>query len=575
MNTILHLLRNYKKLISITILFIFLQTLGTLYIPTLTSKIINNGIVEGNVRNIVSYGAFMLLTAALTVTASIICCWFSTNISSGFSRDLREQIFDKIQKLSINDFNKINTASMITRATSDVNLIGQSTMMFVQMLLPAPIMAIIGLVLAFHKNKTMSLIILVTMFVFLLIIAVMGKKIIPLFKLIQIKMDSINRLLRETIIGVRVIRAFNREKYEKKRIDAAFYDYADNAIKINKFFAFMFPIIMLTMDLGIVCILWFGGKMVVKGTLQIGDILAMTEYCILILYSFIMGSFAFIYLPRTMVSLERIGEIFDILPEIEDRKEELKKPTEYAHIQFCNVTFQYPNAEEPVLSDLSFQSNSGEITAIIGGTGSGKSTIANLILRFFEVQTGSIKVDGIDVRDFSQKELRDKIGFIPQKTFLFSGTISQNIKYGKQTATQEEIEHAAKVAQAHDFIIGMNLSYDSYVSQSGNNLSGGQKQRLAIARALIRKPEIYIFDDSFSALDFETDAKLRKALKSEIGNSTLIIIAQRISTIMNADRIIVLDEGKIVGIGKHEALMESCPVYKQIAASQLNASRCS
>jgi ATP-binding cassette subfamily B protein len=409
-----------------------------------------------------------------------------------------------------------------------------------------------------------------TVVIFLLIAALLGKKVIPLFKLIQKKMDNINRTLRENVIGVRVIRAFNREQYEKSRVDAASSDYADNAIRINKMIAVLQPIAMLIINGGIIGILWLGGVRTADGAVQIGDIMAMVEYCFLILIFLIMGVIMFLYIPRAQACADRINEILTIDPEISDMTVPQSKKRGFAHLEFRDVTFRYPNAEEPVLCNLNFESNSREVTAIIGGTGSGKSTIASLILRFFEIESGSIMLDGVDIRALLQKELRDKIGFVPQKTFLFSGTIAENIRYGMENATQEQVEHAAKVAQAHDFITEMEQGYYSHVAQGGSNLSGGQKQRLAIARALIRKPELYIFDDSFSALDFSTDAKLRRALKKEVGSSTSIIVAQRVSTIMDADRIIVLEDGKIVGVGKHEILMKTCEVYRQIAASQLS-----
>lgn len=567
---LVHFLKPYKKSIIAVFIFTFIQTLGTLYIPTLTAEIVNSGVAKGDISYIMKIGLFMLLTAGLTGIVAVLGSKLSADVSSGFAKDIREAMFIKAQEFSMNDFNKIGTASIITRTTSDVTLIGQTTIMLLQMLLPAPIMTIAGLFLAFSKDKVMALIIVVTMMAFLLVALLLGKRVIPLFKLIQIKMDNINRILRERIIGVRVIRAFNREKYEKNRIDAAAADYADNAIKINKIIAALLPLVMMIINLGVIFILWIGGKKVLNGNMQIGDIMAMIEYCFLILYFLIMGVMMFMYIPRAQVCADRINEVLDMPNEIVDGRSKSLERKEYAHLEFRNVTFQYPNAEEPVLNNLSFESKAGEITAIIGGTGSGKSTIASLIPRFFEIQSGSIMVNGIDIRNMSQKELRDKIGLVPQKAFLFSGTISENIRYGKKEATQEEIEHAAKVAQAHDFITNLEQGYESYVAQGGNNLSGGQKQRLSIARALIRRPEIYIFDDSFSALDFKTDAKLRKALKSETGSSTVIIVAQRISTIMDAHRIIVLEDGKIVGMGRHEELIKSCDVYKQIAASQLS-----
>lgn len=562
-------LKNYKSTFVALILFTFLQTLGTLYIPTLTAAIVNNGVLRGNISYIAKVGAIMLLISVLTGGITVWITRMSADASARISRDIRQAVFEKVQLFSVNDFNKIGTASMITRATSDVTLIGDTTIMFIIMLLPAPIMAIGGLCLAFLKDKVLAMIIVTTMIIFLIIALLMGKKVIPLFKQVQIKMDSINGLFRETVIGVRVIRAFNREKYEKSRVDAASSAYAENAVRINKMIAILEPIAMIIINGGIICILWIGGVRAGAGVMQIGDIMAMIEYCFLILIFLIIGVMIFMYVPRAQACAERIDEILAINPEIIDGAVTEDEKGENAHLQFEHVTFQYPNAEEPILSDITFQSKAGEITAIIGGTGSGKSTITNLILRFFDVQGGCIKIDGVDIRKLPQKVLRNKVGYVPQKNFLFSGTVAENIRYGMEDATQVQIEHAAQVAQAHDFITALDQQYESYVAQGGNNLSGGQKQRLAIARALIRKPEFYIFDDSFSALDFKTDAKLRQALRNEINNATVVMVAQRINTIMDADQIIVLEDGKIAGIGQHKELMKSCEVYKQIAASQL------
>ncbi|MDU7337501.1 MAG: ABC transporter ATP-binding protein [Clostridium sp.] len=562
-------LKPYKVPLITLIVLTFTMTVGTLYIPTLTADIVNKGILVGNVPYIIKTGAFMLLVSALTGGVTVWSNRLGADISARLARDIRGAIFTKAQTFSLNDFNKVGTASMITRATSDVTLIGDSTVLFVLLLLPAPVMAVSGLILAFAKDQVMSLIIVATMVVFVVVAALLGKKVIPLFQQIQLKMDSINRILRESIIGVRVIRAFHRESYEKKRIDAASVDYAENNIRINKMIAVLQPIAMLIINGGIIGVLWLGGVRAADGAILIGDIIAMVEYCFLILIFLIMGVMMFMYIPRAQACAQRINEVLSIEPTITDPTNSTPQTQEHAHLEFKNVTFRYPNAEEAVLSDLTFESKSGEVTAIIGGTGAGKSTIANLILRFYEIESGSIRLNGVDIREMTQKELRDKIGFVPQKTFLFSGSIAENIRYGMESATQQQIEHAAKIAQAHDFIVKMEDGYNSPVAQGGGNLSGGQKQRIAIARAIIRKPEFYLFDDSFSALDFSTDAKLRAALKEEVGNSTLIIVAQRISTIMGADRIIVLDDGKIAGIGRHKELMKHCEVYQQIAASQL------
>ncbi|MCC0662255.1 ABC transporter ATP-binding protein [Clostridioides sp. ZZV14-6154] len=570
MKKLIRFLKPYRILIVTMLIFTFLQTLGTLYIPTLTASIVNNGVVKGDIDYIVKTGVLMLIVAGITALSAVLVCKVSANLSSGFCRDIREAVFIKAQELSINDFNKIGTASMITRSTSDITLIGQSLFMFIELVLPAPIITISGLFLAYSIDRVMTIIIVVIMVLFMLFACLVGKRVIKLFKIMQTKMDNMNRVLREAVTGVRVIRAFNRTSFEKNRFDKTAVDYSQTAISINKIFAVLMPIVMLIMNLGIVSIIWFGGIRVSNGNMEIGHIMALVEYCILILFYLIMAVMVFMYIPRAGACADRVNQILDIVPEIVDGNNSENIISERGHLVFKNVTFSYSESEEPVLSDITFETKSGEVTAIIGSTGSGKSTIANVIPRFFEIQEGEISINGQDVKNMSQKELRDKIGFVPQKAFLFSGTIEENIKYGKEDASIEEIKHAANIAQADEFISSMEDNYDSFVAQGGNNLSGGQKQRISIARALVRKPEIYIFDDSFSALDFKTDKKLRRALKDEIKDSTAIIIAQRISTIMDANQIIVLDEGKIVGIGKHRDLLRKCDVYKQIADSQLS-----
>lgn len=570
MKKLICFLRPYRVLIVIVLIFTFLQTLGTLYIPTLTASIVNNGVVKGDIDYIVKTGLIMLIVAGITALSAVLVCKVSANLSSGFCRDIREAVFIKSQDLSINDFNKIGTASMITRSTSDITLIGQSVFMFIQLVLPAPIITVSGLFLAYSIDKAMTIIIVVVMFLFMLSAFLVGKKLIKLFKMMQVKMDNMNRVLREVVTGVRVIRAFNRSYFEKKRFDKTAIDYSETAISINKIFAVLMPIVMLIMNLGIVSIIWFGGMRVSNGNMEIGHIMALVEYCILILFYLIMGVMVFMYIPRAGACADRVNQVLDIKPEIVDGNGCKDIISERGHLVFKNVTFSYAQSEEPVLSNITFEAKSGEVTAIIGSTGSGKSTIANIIPRFFEIQSGQISINGQDIKNIPQKELRDKIGFVPQKAFLFSGTIEENIRYGKEDASIEEVKHAASIAQADEFISEMEGKYDSFVAQGGNNLSGGQKQRISIARALIRKPEVYIFDDSFSALDFKTDKRLRKALKNEIKDSSAIIIAQRISTIMDANQIIVLNDGKIVGIGKHKDLLENCEVYKQIADSQLS-----
>lgn len=565
MFTLLRFFRPHRVTLLVIVLLTFLHTFGTLYIPTLTAEIVNKGIVAGSMSNIVWYGVWMLGVAVLAGAIAILGSWLSTRVVSQFSGSVREAVFGKAQSLPTSDFNRIGVASMITRATGDVSSIGQMSVMFLQMMLPAPLMVIAGLVLAFTKNQTLALMIVGTMLLFMLFTLFFGKKVIPLFRMVQVKMDRITRVLRENIIGVRVIRAFHREAYEKGRLDEAAADYAGNSIRINKLFAVFQPAVLLIVNACVIFIIWIGGKSAV----QIGDMIAMVEYCFLILHALVMALLMLMYIPKAQASADRINEVLDMKPEKTEGADKRKTPLD-AHVEFSHVTFRYPNAEEPVLDRISFEAKRGEVTAIIGGTGSGKSTIAQLLLRFFDIQAGSIRVGGADIREMPLKQLRDKIGYVPQKAFLFSGTIGENIRHGKADATDQELEHAAAVAQADGFIRQTPQGYRSYVAQGGSNFSGGQKQRLCIARALVRKPDIYVFDDSFSALDFKTDAVLRKALHGETRHATVIIVAQRISTILDADRIIVLDEGRIAGTGTHRELMKTCRVYRQIAHSQLS-----
>lgn len=570
MNRLVRFLKPYKTALIGNVILMFAQIMGTLYIPTLTASIVNIGIEKGNVPYIVKTGGSMLLIAMLTGLSAIAGAYLASSTFSKVGRDIRNSMFAKTQDFSINDFNKFGTASMVTRNTSDVTQVQQAFIMFMEMLLPAPVMIISGLILAFSKDRPMALIIIAAMFIFVVLTILAGKKAIPLFSLLQAQMDKINQVLRENISGIRVIRAFNKEDYERKRLNSTFTDYSETAIKVNKIFAVITPTIMLVMNLCTICMIWFGGMRVAGGFIQIGDIMALIEYSILILFYLIMGVMAFIMIPRAQACAVRIDEVLDTRPEIEDRSVQVKDRVESkAKLEFKNVTFSYPGAEEPVLSNLNFTCRNGETTAIIGGTGSGKSTIASLIMRFYDIQEGHILVDGVDIKNMRQKELRNKIGYVPQKAFLFSGTIADNLSYGNKDASMEELHRAVQIAQADDFISSMEQGYQSSVSQGGANYSGGQKQRLSIARALVKKPEIYMFDDSFSALDFKTDAKLRTALKKEIEGEVVIVIAQRISTIMDADQIIVVDNGRICGIGAHKELLKECKVYREIAKSQL------
>ncbi len=571
MRKVLPYIKPYQKLFVIAVFFLILQNSTALLLPTFTANIINIGVQNKDLDYIYHTGALMLIITILGGISAVISTIFASKATASFGRDLREAIFLKAQKYSLSDFQKISTASMINRCTNDITTIQRSLMMFLRVLLPAPIMTMVGLVLAFRTNAKMALFFIGIIVIFAVLAFLIGKKAIPLFKEIQKRMDNLTYVLRETITGVRVIRAFNKESFEKERFENTCDDFKEISIRTNRIFAMLLPTLFLVSDLSVASIVWFGGIQVSQGSMQVGSIFALIEYITIILFCGIMAVLVFMEVPRALSCVQRLNEVLDLEPEIKDRKESvIKEDINENILEFKNVTFQYPGAENAVLSDISFKAMPGETTAVIGGTGSGKSTVANLIPRFYNIQKGEITIGGINIENYTQHDLRKKLGFIPQKAFLFSGTVEGNIKYGKISASREEVIHAAKIAQAHDFISKLEKGYDSFVAQGGTNFSGGQKQRIAIARALVRKPGIYIFDDSFSALDFKTDALLRKALKPEVKNATLLIVAQRISTIMDADQIIVLNEGKIVGKGKHQELLKSCSVYKQIAASQLS-----
>lgn len=560
----------YKKRITLMLIFLFIQVLGTLYIPTLTASIVNNGIVTGNLDYVWKTGGLMLLVALFVAGVSVLGTYTSTYIGTGLGRDIRGALFRKVQAFSANDFNQFGAASMITRSTNDVTQVQEAFSVIIEMLLPAPFMTIAGLMLAFSKDRSLAFAILLIMLFIIVLTAIIAKRVVPVFEKLQTLLDKINRTVRENIIGVRVIRAFNRTQHEKLRADSVFTDYANTAIKANKIMAAMMPLVMVIMNLLTLLIIWIGGQRVAGGTMEIGDIMAITEYAMIILMYLIMGIAVLIMIPRAQTCATRINAVLALEPEFSATAEKHGIVDSKAKVEFRQVTFSYDNAEAPVIHNASFMAQSGHTTAIIGGTGSGKSTIGSLLMRLHDIQEGNILINGKDVRDYQEQELRDLIGYVPQKAFLFSGTIADNLRHGKKDATDKEMLGAAKIAQIDEFIKSQEKGLYAPVSQSGTNFSGGQKQRLSIARAVIKKPEIYIFDDSFSALDFKTDAKLRAALKQEVANSTVIIVAQRISTIIDADQIVVLDEGHIVGTGTHKELMRDCLVYQQIASSQLS-----
>lgn len=563
-------LKPFTFMVIAILALVFLQTLADLYLPTLMSDIINKGIMNSDTNYIWKTGGFMLLISAGGVICAVLSNFLSSRTAVGFGRIVRNKIFKRVESFSLHEFDKIGTATLITRTTNDITQVQMVTIMILRMMITAPMMMIGGVIMSLSKDKPLTWVFAVALPVLAATLGFIASKGIPLFKLMQVKIDKINLVLRENLTGIRVIRAFNRIDREKARFEDANADLTNNYIKVNRIMAFLMPSVMLIMNLTTTAILWFGIIRINNGDMSMGSLVAFTQYAFQILFSVIMVSMMFIMVPRASAAAVRINEVLDTVPEINDQEQLKIADKSRGFVEFRDVAFSYHGAEQPAISNISFIAKPGEVTAIIGGTGSGKSSLINLIPRFYDVDSGSVLVDGVDVREMSQEALRAKIGFVPQMTVLFSGTITDNIKYGKDDATDEEIKHAARIAQATEFISGMNDGFDSIISQGGTNVSGGQKQRLSIARALVRKPEIYIFDDSFSALDFKTDARLRAALKKEITESTLFIISQRVSTVMDADRIIVLDNGEIAGMGTHKELLNTCEVYHEIVFSQLS-----
>lgn len=574
-------LKPFRLAVAAVLILVFLQSMGDLYLPTLMSDIVDKGIVQGDRSYIWRIGGFMLLVAAGGALCSIIASYLSARIAAGFGKNTRSRMFNHVENFTLHEFDKLGTASLITRTTNDITQVQTVLTMMLRMMVGAPMMMIGGIIMAVSEDAKLSLIFVVVIPLLVGAIFFIGMKGLPLFKAIQVKLDKLNRVLREHLTGIRVIRSFNRINHENERFSEANKDLTDTAIKVNKIMAGLMPLMMIVMNFSMIAILYYGGIRIGDGDLQVGSLMAFIQYSMQIMFSLIMVSMMFVLIPRASASAIRINEVLDMQPEIIDPTTAQLQTTATAtrkdgrdgmhgFVEFENVSFSYPGAEQPALSGISFSARPGEITAIIGGTGSGKSTLLSMIPRFYDVIEGSVRVDGVDVREMTQEELRRKIGYIPQKAVLFTGTINENIRYGKDDATEEEIIHAAKVAQAFDFVSAMKEGFNSEIAQGGGNVSGGQKQRLSIARALVRKPEVYLFDDSFSALDFKTDAKLRAALKSETTESTVVIVAQRVSTVMDADRIIVLDEGRIAGMGTHRELMENSDVYREIVSSQLS-----
>ncbi|MCJ7840281.1 ABC transporter ATP-binding protein/permease [Lederbergia sp. NSJ-179] len=560
-------LKSYRWQISAVIFLTLAGILLELLLPTLMANVVDNGIVNGNIPYIIKTGLWMIVAALVAVVITVGVSYFASKTAQGFGRDVRKSLFVQVEDFSLHAFDKIGPASLITRSTNDVKIVQDVLNMVLRMMTRAPLMLVGGIILAVSRDPGLSLVFLGALPVLVLMIFIISRKAIPLFVSLQKKTDRLNLIVRENLTGVRVVRAFNKVDFEKQRFNQANADFRDTGIKVNQLMAVLFPVMMIIMNFTNIAIVWFGAIRIDEGIMQVGNLMAFLQYAMMILMSLVMLSMGFIMIPRAQASVKRINEVLDMDKEIKDPPT-AKTSESHGQVEFRDVTFRYEGAEKPVLHHLSFQANPGETTAIIGSTGTGKSTLLKLIPRFYDVEEGAVLIDGVDVREMSQTDLRQKIGYVPQKATLFSGSIAENLQFGKEEATEDEMKEALEIAQASDFIFKQEEGLAAKVEQGGANFSGGQKQRLSIARALIRKPEIYLFDDSFSALDYKTDAKLRASLSRVQGESTIIMVAQRVSTVIQADQIIVLNDGEIAGIGTHDELLADNDIYREIAASQ-------
>ena len=564
-------LRPYRKQVSLVIALLAVQAIANLYLPNLNADIINNGVAKGDTGYITSTGALMLVVTLLLAVCAVIAVYWGAKVAMAFGRDVRSAIFRKVVGFSQAETNAFGTPSLITRNTNDVQQVQMVIVLALNVMILAPIMCVGGIIMALNEDVPLSGILVVIIPLMGVVIGSLVIRAMPLFRSMQVKIDRINQVMRETLSGMRVIRAFDRTEHEEERFDEANLDLTNTALRVNRLFALMIPALIGILNLSSVAIIWFGAQRVESGAMPIGNLMAFIQYVMQILFAVMMATIMFVMVPRAAASAERIQKVLETKPSLlePDEPTHLIKPT--GLVEFRDVEFRYPGAEDPVLRNISFSAVPGRTTAIVGSTGSGKSTLINLIPRFYDVTCGSVLIDGVDVREMRLEDLWGLIGEIPQKAFLFSGTIASNVRYGDEDATDDELWHALTVAQAREFVSEMPEQLEAPIDQGGTNVSGGQRQRLAIARALVKKPRILIFDDSFSALDFKTDSLLRAALREETRAATVIIVAQRIGTIMHADQIVVMDGGAIAGIGTHAELLKTCDTYREIVFSQLTA----
>ena len=562
-------LRPYKKAITILVLLQFLQTCATLYLPTLNADIIDHGVVNGDTGYILSYGAVMIGISLAQVVCNIGAVFYGARTASALGRDLRAAVFDRVQSFSAREVGQFGAPTLITRTTNDVQQVQMLALMTFTLLVSAPIMCVGGIVLALGLDVPLSGVLVAVVPTLGICVTLIVRRLRPLFRSMQVRLDTVNRVLREQITGNRVIRAFVRDAYEEDRFRKANSDLTEISLKTGNLLALMFPVVMTTVNLSSIAVVWFGAHRIDSGGMQIGDLTAFLAYLMQIVMSVMMATFMFMMVPRAEVCAERVQEVLDTSSSVVPPLAPVRELRRHGHLEIRGAGFRYPGAEEPVLKAIDLVARPGEVTAVIGSTGSGKSTLLGLVPRLFDATDGEVLVDGVAVAEVDPVLLAKTVGLVPQKPYLFAGTVATNLRYGNPDATDEELWHALEVAQAKEFVSGLENGLDSPIAQGGTNVSGGQRQRLAIARTLVQRPEIYLFDDSFSALDYATDAALRAALAEETSEATVVIVAQRVATIRDADRIVVLDEGRVVGTGTHRELMADNETYREIVLSQL------
>lgn len=564
-------LRPHQRLLIAVVVFQLAQSIASLYLPTLNADIIDNGVATGDTDYILRMGGLMLLITLLQIACAVVAVYFGAKAAMGMGRDLRDAVFSRVGEFSEQEVTRFGAPSLITRSTNDVQQVQQLVLMSCTLMVAAPMLSIGGVIMAVRQDAQLSWLIAVSVPVLLLAVGLIVTRMVPLFRKMQVRIDAVNRVLREQLTGIRVVRAFVREDLETARFGKANDDVTDVALRAGRLMALMFPVVMLVMNVSSVAVIWFGSFRIEDGSMQVGTLIAFLSYLMQILISVMMATFMAVMIPRASVSADRIGEVLETASSVQPPSNPVTGGIRRGELEMRDVGFAYPGAEQPVLGGVTFTALAGQTTAIIGSTGAGKTTLVNLMPRLFDATSGSVLMDGVDVRELHPDLLWGHIGLVPQRPYLFSGTVRSNLQYGKPDATEEELWQALSVAQARDFVEDMEGGLDAAISQGGTNVSGGQRQRLAIARALVKQPELYIFDDSFSSLDTATDARLRQALKRHTNGATLVIVAQRVSSIADADQILVLDDGRIVGRGTHEELLETSETYKEIVSSQLAA----